>query len=339
MDKEKEIIELINKHMPRSKDQLNRPFEADAEIIDFSGGKLLFNIDDFSEEDLFRDEDPYVLGWNMAAGSISDILAAGGIPRYYAHSLVVKDSWKIGYIDKLARGIAGVLTETGTSFIGGDLGVSPLWRYTGSVIGELKGPPLMRSGAGAGDGIFLTGRIGGGNVEAALKLYAGNPLIRRLARKWKILFKLRRQEAELIKKYSRCCIDTSDGVFNALQSVAEMSKTGFIAGNLPYVQSGLLLAKALNIPKELLFLGECGEYELLFTLPRETEEEFMREAREKSLFFTRIGEVTEQDTKLLREKDKEIDLTNYALKARDYQDPREYLRDVVGFLRMQQNWI
>lgn len=333
MDKEKEFITIIDKHMPRNKGQLNRLFEADAEIIEFNGQRLLYNIDDFSEEDLLRDEDPYVLGWNMAVGSISDILASGGRPCYYAHSLVVQDSWSPEYMEGLAQGIAGVLKETGTAFLGGDMGVSPKWRYTGSVIGVLEGPPLLRSNAKVGEGIFVTGQIGVGNVEAALKLYSGKQLLKQLGKNRKNLFQLRAKEAELIRKYSRCCIDTSDGVFNALQAVAEMSGTGFIIEELPYVKSGLLLAKALGIAKELLFLGECGEYELLFTLNRETQEEFSKEARKKKLSFQRIGQVTAKDTRLLLKKGREINLTNYALRARDFPDPQEYLREALEFLK------
>jgi thiamine-monophosphate kinase len=235
-------------------------------------------------------------------------------------------------VDGLAQGIAGVLKETGTYFIGGDLGVAPSFRYTGSVIGRLEGTPLLRSGAKVGDGIFLTGQIGLGNVEAALKLYGENQLIKQLTRSWKNIFQLRYKEAEIIKKYSHCCIDTSDGVYNALQAVSEMSQTGFIVEDLPYLKSGLLLAKVLGVAKEILFLGECGEYELLFTLSKDSEEEFSQEAQEKKLSFQRIGEVTQQDTRMLREKDKEIDLRDYALKARDYTDPKEYLRKALEFL-------
>ncbi len=332
MSREKEMITEINKHMPKSANQLNKLFEADSEIIDFHGHGLLYNIDEFSEEDLLRDEDPYVLGWNMAVGSISDILASGGKPMYYAHSLSMRTSWSKEYVAKFSCGIADVLKEAGAAFIGGDLGISRTWRYTGTVIGDLQGPPLLRSGAKVGDGIFLTGPVGRGNVEAALKLYSENQLVKQLTGGWKNSFRLRSKEAEVIKKYSSCCIDTSDGVFNALNTVAEMSRTGFAVGNLPYVKSGLLLATVLNIPKEVLFFGECGEYELLFTLCKGVEAEFLKEAQEKKLKFHRIGEVKEQGKKSLWEKDREIDLTTYDLRARDYQDPKEYLREAVNFL-------
>ena len=332
MSKEKEMIEVIDKHMPRSANQLNKLFEADSEIIDFHGRGLLYNIDEFSEEDLLREGDPYVLGWNMAVGSISDILASGGRPKYYAHSLVLRNSWTKDYVGKLSRGIAEVLKEAGAAFIGGDLGISQTWRYTGSVIGDLEGLPLLRSGAKIGDGIFITGPIGRGNVEGALKLYADNQLVKHLTGRWKNFFRLRSKEAEVIKQYSYCCIDTSDGVFNALNTISEMSRIGFVVGNLPYVKSGLLLAKALNVPKEMLFLGECGEYELLFTLNKEAEEEFLRKTQEMKLTFHKLGEINEEGRKSLWERDKEIDLITYNLRARDYTDPKDYLRDVVHFL-------
>ncbi len=332
MSKEKDLIELINKQMPRSTNQLNKLFEADSEIVDFHGHRLLYTMDEFSEEDLLRDEDPYVLGWNMAVGSISDILASGGKPTYYAHSLVIQNSWCQDYVSKLSLGIAQVLKDVGAAFIGGDFGTSKTWRYTGSVIGDLEGPPMLRSGAKVGDGIFVTGPIGSGNVEAALVLYAENPFVKHLTGQWKNAFRLRSKEAEVIKRYSCCCIDTSDGVFNALNSISEMSKTGFVVGNLPYVKSGLLLAKALNIPKEVLFLGECGEYELLFTLSKEVEEEFLNEARQKKLEFYKLGEVKEQSSKSLWKKDREIDLITYDLSARNYTDPKNYLRAVINFL-------
>ena len=333
MSKETEMIEAIHKHMPRSVSQLNKLFEADSEIVDFHGKSLVYNIDDFSQEDLFRIEDPYVLGWNMAIGSISDILASGGKPKYYAHSLVIHNSWTKDYVEKLSLGVASVLTEVGAAFIGGDFGISKAWRYTGSVIGDLEGSPMLRSGAKVGDGIFITGPIGRGNVEAAIVLYAEKRLVKHITRRWKNAFPLRSKEAEVIKRHSCCCIDTSDGVFNALNAISEMSKTGFMVGSLPYMKSGLLLARALNVPKEMLFLGECGEYELLFTLSKAAEDEFLNEVKEKKLEFYKIGEVKEQDNKSIWERGRKIDLKSYDLRARDYSDPKDYLRTVVNFLK------
>lgn len=337
MSKEKEMIEIINKHMPKSSNQLNRLFECDAEIIDFNGKKLVYNIDEFSEEDMIRDADPYTLGWNIAVGSISDILASGGKPQYYAHSLVIKNSWTKEYVEKLSKGISDVLKETSVAFMGGDFGVSETWRYSGSVIGELEGRAILRSGAKVGDLVFISGKIGIGNIEAALKLYSENPLVKNITQRLKNRFRVRSKEARLIKEYSNCCIDTSDGVFNALNTISDISKTGFEVSNLPYEKSGILLAKLLNLPKELLFLGECGEYELLFTISKEVYEEFLKKSNEMNQKFYKIGEIKEHSIKILHGSDRNFDLRLYDLSARDYSDTKEYLRDVIDFVNLRRS--
>lgn len=333
MGKEKEMIEAICRLMPKSPAQLNKLFESDAEIVDRGHSRLALTIDEFSEEDLLRDREPYTLGWNIAVGCLSDILASGGDPVFYTHSLVVKKTWTKEYVEKMAGGIAAVLQKTGTAFLGGDFGVSETWRVTGSVLGEVTGQPLFRSGAKIGDRIFLSGKIGLGNVEAAFKLYQNNAMVRKIAGKFPNQFRLRLQEALLIREFSQCCIDTSDGVLNALRVISEQSGTGFEVGNLPYEKNGLILAKLLRIPKELLFCGECGEYELLFTVRKEAVEEFLSKAQARELAFYPLGIVKEPGCQLLCEAGKNIDFAFYELSARDYEDKKEYLHDVIQYIR------
>ncbi len=333
MNEESKIISLISGVLPRSTQQINRLFEADSEVIRYRGGKLLYNIDEFSQEDLFRDDDPYTLGWNIAVGAISDILATGGTPLYYAHSLVVSKNWTEDYIKLFAAGIADVLKKAGVSFIGGDFGRSEIWRCTATVIGELEGEPLMRSGARAGDSIYISGRIGLGNIEAGLKLYADKKLLKKLTQPVKNRFALRMEEALMIKEYASSCIDTSDGVFNALNAISEMSNTGYIIDDLPYIKAGLLLAKALSMPRTLLFLGECGEYELLFTVRKEIEADFLNKAKENNLVYYKIGEVTERSVRVLNEDGKKYGLSNLNIRARDFDFPKEYLNGLTAFLK------
>lgn len=334
MNREKEMIATISKHMPKSPDQVNKLFESDSEIIVQGNLKIAYNIDEFSEEDLLRDHDPYILGWNVAVGCLSDILASGAIPKYYAHSFVAKKTWTKEYVEKMSLGIGDVLRKAGAAFIGGDFGVSELWRYTGSSIGEAQGQPLLRSGAECGDIIFISGRIGMGNIEAALKLYSENIIVRKIADQYKNQFHLRVEEAQLIREFSSCCIDTSDGVLNALQTISAQSKTGYKVWNLPYERSGIALAKLLGLPKELLFCGECGEYELLFTIHQADAEEFRRRAEKMELTFYEIGEIQGQGVQLLEYKNNNsIDFSSYNLSARDYEDQKEYLRDVIERIR------
>ncbi|MBN2440387.1 MAG: hypothetical protein JXJ04_03550 [Spirochaetales bacterium] len=196
--------------------------------VEFNGQSMLFSMDEFSKEDNFRESDPGVLGANLATGSISDILASGGIPLFYAHAMVIGDTWDDQFIKEFSQGIAEVLAKAKTTFLGGDLGKSKTWHYTASVIGKAPLKPVRRTGARAGENIYITGRIGGGNLEAALTLYvkkySGNKMMSNIMTSIPIKFVLRLKESRLIQKYASCSIDTSDGVFNALNEIAEKNK-------------------------------------------------------------------------------------------------------------------
>ena len=113
MSREKDIITRIANQLPRSDKQLNNLFESDSEIIQLDFTKLLFTVDEFSDEDHFRDHDPYILGWNLTVATISDILASGGLPRYYGHSVMIdKNKWDDFYLEHFSVGIADVLRKS-----------------------------------------------------------------------------------------------------------------------------------------------------------------------------------------------------------------------------------
>ena len=329
MNSEKELIKLIAGFMPRNVSQLNGLFEADCEIIDFKGGRMLFNIDEFSCEDYMRDGEPYTLGWNVAVGSISDILASGGQPLFYLHSMTVGEDWGEEYIKNFSKGVSDVLKRFNTAFLGGDFGRSKDWRYTATVIGTIEGEPVLRSGASVGDKIYITGKIGAGNLEAFLKLYEDKKVLGKIAGKVKTHFKLRLEEAQLIKKYASCCIDTSDGVFNAVKAIAEMSGTGYELYNLPYTGLGVMAAKLTGMPTALLFLGECGEYELLFTVGAKKEKDFLKEAEEKGFEFFEIGKIAQASSKVLIEDKSIRNLESLDISARCYSDMKQYINELV----------
>lgn len=331
MDREREIIRIMLDTLTGGEIPARPYFSTDAEVFRMAGKELLFTTDEFSEEDLFRDQDLVTLGWNLAAATISDIFAAGGTPMFFGHSISVPPSWGNEQIRDLSRGIADCLKQSDITFIGGDLGFSERWHYTGIVIGEMQ-KPLSRLGAKAGDAIYITGTVGRGNLEAALRLYSGTPVLKHLLNSFAIRFPSRKAESELIRELASCCIDTSDGVLKALQTIADLNRVGFVAGDLPYTPEGLLVTRLLGKPRELLFLGESGEYELLFTVAPETEPFLLYEAEQKKLVFSKIGYITESPDLLLKEKGRAVDLGKFRFSARDYPDVRKYLEMLVKTL-------
>lgn len=331
MNKEQDIIKSVLQHLPRSTSHLNNFFESDSEVISYNNKKLLFSLDEFSQEDYFRDKAPYCLGWNVAVCTLSDIFASGGRPLFFAHSMVVNPAiWDQAYINSFSKGVGDALKAANCAFIGGDTGTSEKWHYTGVAIGE-SDKPITRKGAQEGDSIYMTGVVGAGNLEAAFKLYSDHKLLSTLLKQYKVQFPLRMEEAKLINEFASSCIDTSDGTFNALNTVAEINNTGFALDNIPYLKEGVLACKLLRKPKTLLFLGECGEYELLFTVKKEDEQRFIAKSKDMKLCFNKLGIIKPTQTKTLNSGGKAIDLNDFNIQARNYTDIKQYLNDLSKY--------
>ncbi|MBI4706744.1 MAG: thiamine-monophosphate kinase [Candidatus Omnitrophica bacterium] len=325
-DNEQRLINLITNILGESDCRVNKCFESDAEIVKFGDSYLLFTMDEFSSEDMLLCDNPYTFGWNMAIGGISDILACGGIPLFYAHAITVDKNWDEQFIKGLFQGVLSVLKKSNTAFIGGDVGEGNEWRYTVSIIGKLDGKPIMRKGGDAFDIIYISGEIGSGNLQAALKLYPNEHSNIIPA------FNLRLKESVLIREYATSCIDTSDGVFNALNTISQINNTGYIVENLPYIKDGLALTKRLSLPKTLLFLAEAGEYELLFTIKQDDEQEFLQKATANGFLFYRLGQIISSPARILFEDGQKIDLEGLNISARDYNTTEEYLSKIMDKL-------
>ncbi len=333
MRTEQETIKRILNILPGSHSLSNKFFESDAEIINYNGQKLLFTIDEFSQEDFFRDDHPYNLGWNVAACTISDILASGGKPVFYGHSMSIpQQGWDNTFLDSFSKGITDVLNQLSAGFIGGDLGTSTSWHYTGIAIGEATNP-LTRKGAEPGHSIFMTGHVGAGNLEAALKLNDKNKILSRITKNYRLRFPVRSRESALIRQYATACIDSSDGLLNALNTIAEINDVGFTITNIQYLGAGALACKLLGKPKTVMFLGECGEYELVFTVKRSNEKAFCDEVKANRFGITKIGEITGEGKKVLMIDRIEKNLNDFSLRARDYEHISDYVNDLTNYAK------
>ncbi|MGH9124964.1 MAG: thiamine-phosphate kinase [Acidimicrobiales bacterium] len=96
-------------------------------------------------------------GWKAVAVNVSDIAAMGGIP---SHLLVTVAGPPDTDLDLLYRGIAAAAAEWGCIVVGGDLANAACLVVTVAILGWLPGPPILRSGARPGDGIWVTGPLG-----------------------------------------------------------------------------------------------------------------------------------------------------------------------------------
>ena len=164
-------------------------------------------------------------GWTAAAVNFSDLAAMGAKPTGIIVSLAMPDEMDESELYDMMSGIDQCAEYCDTAVIGGDTKPGP-GVISCTAIGDMEGRrPMMRSGANPGDVIAITGALGGPAAGfAALK----NGIDAEDA-----IFSLM-TPVPMIKEgiaLSGCgkissCIDLSDGLATAANTICEQSRCG-----------------------------------------------------------------------------------------------------------------
>ena len=119
----------------------------------------------------FADVDPEALGHKALAVNLSDLAACGARPLAFTLALAlprVDESWLAGF----SRGLLDLADAHGCELVGGDTTQGPL-NICITVFGEVPaGQALLRSGARAGDDLYVSGTLG--DARLALEALLGN---------------------------------------------------------------------------------------------------------------------------------------------------------------------
>ena len=137
----------------------------DAALVMAQSGHELILTTDMSIEDVHftrRLHPPEAVGHRALARSLSDVAAMGGVPRYALVSLAISREVSRGWVSKFYRGMLALARRFGVELVGGDTAMVPGRTFIDVLVaGEVPtGKALLRSGARAGDQIFVSGRLG-----------------------------------------------------------------------------------------------------------------------------------------------------------------------------------
>ncbi len=246
-------ISAIHRRCPG---QVNRVYEADAEIVRHGSQYFLFSLDGFSErEDFFANTPPERTGANMAVAAVCDLLACGVKPLFYTQLWDVSPAQNQDFYRQAAAGVEAVLRRCNAFCLGGDTGRAESWRYAVSVFGIAGQPPVTRvAREKAPFDLYVSGPLGDAN--AACFLQTAMPE-----------FELRLAEREVIARHALFATDSSDGFLNALENFRRVNPGLSLTLDLsavPYAET----VCDLPVPPEFALIGGCGEYELVFALPQ-----------------------------------------------------------------------
>src|SRR5712691_79312 len=115
---------------------------------------------------------PAALGRRAFAVNASDLAAMGGTPTFAVLALEAPARLQTAALDALVTGFVRAAGQAGARLVGGNLAAGPHLAITVALLGEAPGPIVSRAGARAGDGLYVTGTLGGAGL-AVRALRAG----------------------------------------------------------------------------------------------------------------------------------------------------------------------
>jgi len=246
---------------------------------------------------------PDFLGHKALAVSLSDVAAMGAKPVWAMLSIGIPENiWKTDFVEKFYQGYMTFAKKFNIELIGGDVSKTPDKIVIDSIAaGEVKkGKAVLRSGAKAGDLIYVTGNLGGASAglkllengiryDESAKIWQKNLLQKQLQPLSKFWF----QDFQNLHKIANSMIDLSDGLSSDLFHICKESKVGakIFADQIPLHKNLSSVAKTSD--EKLIYALNGGEdFELLFTAdPKKISNKIFRHLHQ-------IGEVTENVGKI-----------------------------------------
>jgi thiamine-monophosphate kinase len=271
---EKKLIEQIRRSARGGKSVV-RGIGDDCAVLRVPPGHELLVTTDFTLENVHFRRDwhrPELVGRRCLTRGLSDIAAMGGEPRAAFLSLAVPGDVPQKWVDRFLKGLLDLAEEFNLPLAGGDTAESASGIQADIVVvGSVpKGKAVLRSGAKAGEGIYVTGELGGSAAALARLAEArtvGAESFRRFSRQARRLGvpQARVAVGQWLRqhKVATAMIDLSDGLSTDLDHICQESHVGaeIEAEAIPRARVGL---GKKRVTLELALHGG-DDYELLFT--------------------------------------------------------------------------
>jgi thiamine-monophosphate kinase len=293
-DKLTSEFDLIARHFMRPAANARLGIGDDAALVDVSNGMDLAVSTDtmVSGTHFFPDVDPENLGHKALAVNLSDMAAMGAMP-YWTTLALTLPSVNHEWLAAFAKGYFDLADEFNVSLIGGDTTRGPL-SLTVTIMGEVPaGAALKRSGAKAGNDIWVSGSVGDAALavahrhgrlkmdeadyaEVAMRLYEPTPRV---------------ALGQALRGLATSTIDISDGLLADIGHICRLSKVSARV-ELPLIPVSDIAARHLGTSEGLNAIVAGGDdYELCFTAPVNSRESLVELTDILGVPLTRIGSV------------------------------------------------
>ncbi|HET8936829.1 MAG TPA: thiamine-phosphate kinase [Polyangiales bacterium] len=206
------------------------------------------------------------IGARAMTAAVSDLAAMGAQPLAALCSLVAPPLAAEDF-RALHAGIAAAARDYACPVIGGNLAGGAQLSLSTTVIGTLQGPGLYRSGAQAGDHIYVSGPLGSAALGLRLLQLSAADRGPAFVEAWRAP-RARIPQGLALSGVATSAIDVSDGAFADLGHICESSQLGAVieAELIPLAPGMAELARTLGEDPLALALSGGEDYELIYTL-------------------------------------------------------------------------
>jgi thiamine-monophosphate kinase len=291
-----ELIAKLTRALPANESVVTGAGD-DCAVLDLGAADklILFKTDAVVEGFHFtRETPPGKIGRKALARCLSDIAAMAGTPTAALVTIALPEKFDAEFVAKIYDGMNVLAREHGVAIVGGETTTNPERILISiALLGTVpRGKQILRSGAQAGDAIFVTGELGGSLAEKHLD------------------FEPRLTEARWLTEHFvvHAMIDLSDGLAGDLRHILKMSKLGaeILKSAVPVSRAAKLRAKK-NSPAKPAFvaaLTDGEDFELLFTVASKDAVKLLDAWKKKfpKLKLSCIGKIAAGDGILIRDK-------------------------------------
>jgi thiamine-monophosphate kinase len=269
----------------------------DCAVLDPGGPDrlLLFKTDAVVEGIHFSPEaPPEKVGHKALGRCLSDIAAMAGTPTAALVTIGLPRDFQAEKVEAIYAGLNALARRHQVAIVGGETTTNPERTFISiALLGWVpRGKGVLRSGAEAGDAIFVTGELGGS--------LAGKHLD----------FEPRLDEGRWLAQHFslHAMLDVSDGLAGDLRHILAASRVGaeLLATSIPISRSARLAAKASSTAKPALLaaLTDGEDFELLFTVAGRAAVPLLDAWRKEfpKLPLTCIGRITAGEGITIRDK-------------------------------------
>ncbi|MGE4321878.1 MAG: thiamine-phosphate kinase [Sphingobium sp.] len=238
----------------------------DVAVLPVGDARLVLTSDTLVEGVHYLPHDPPAdIGWKLAAVNLSDLAGKGARPVgcLLNYALSGDDGWDAAFLE----GLGTALERYGMPLLGGDTVAMPAGApraHALTAIGMAGAHIPLRSGARAGDRLYVTGPVGDAGVGLELARDApgaAGPLVDAYRRP-----RPRLTEGALIAPHAHAMMDVSDGLLIDASRLAQASGLAVVIDHIP-LSAALEAARGASTAVRMAAARAGDDYELLFALP------------------------------------------------------------------------